>query len=156
MSTVKPIPEGYTAVTAYLSVRGASKAIEFYKKVFGAKELFRMPGPNESIGHAEIQIGDARLMLADEHPAFGNKSPQAYGGTPIGLCLYTESCDQVFAKAVENGAKVVQEPTNQFYGDRSGRIEDPFGFQWTIATHVEDVSPEEMDRRAAAMSSGQK
>lgn len=151
MAKANPIPDGYTAVTPYLSVRGAAQAIDFYKRVFGAEELVRMPMPGGMVGHAELQIGDARIMLADEMPAFGTRSPRAFGGTPIGLCLYTKDCDVVFHRALQNGATQIRPLQDQFYGDRSGTIEDPFGFIWTIGTHIEDVSPEELQRRMASM-----
>jgi PhnB protein len=143
---VKPIPDGYTSVTPYLIVRGAEHAIEFYKKAFGATELFRMKNESGGIGHAELQIGDARIMLADETPE--QKSPQTLGGSPIGLLLYVEDCDTTFKQSVNAGAKTVREPADQFYGDRTGGVRDPFGFLWYIATHVEDVSADEMERRA--------
>jgi len=147
---VKAIPEGYTAVTPYLIVAGASRAIEFYAKAFGARELFRMGAPGEKVGHAELQIGNARIMLADEFPEMGARSPKSIGGTPVSLLLYVDDVDAVVPRAVAAGAKVVREVQDQFYGDRSGNIEDPFGHKWTIATHKEDVSPEEMERRARA------
>ena len=152
---VKPIPEGYHTVTPYLIVHDAAKALDFYKKALGAKEQFRMATPNGKIGHAEIQIGDSHLMLADEHPAMGAKSAKSYGGSPIGICLYVEDVDAWFDRAVTAGATVVRPVKDQFYGDRSGTLTDPFGLQWTIATHKEDVSSEEMRRRAeAAMKEG--
>jgi PhnB protein len=133
-----------------LIVSGATKAIEFYKKAFGATELFRMPQPDGRIGHAEMQIGDSRMMLADEHHEIGAKSPQTIGGSAVSILLYVEDVDRVFNQAVVAGAKVVRPLENQFYGDRMGGITDPFGHAWYIATHVEDVSPEEMQKRAAA------
>ena len=148
---VKPIPEGYHAVTPYLIIKGAADAIDYYKKVFGATELFRMPSPGGRIGHAEIKIGDSAIMLADEVPEMGILSPRSLGGTAVSLLLYTEDVDAVFGRAVSNGAKVLRPIKDQFYGDRSGNLEDPFGHKWTIATHKkEDVTPEEMHRRAAA------
>lgn len=149
-SKVKPIPEGYHTATPYLIVSGAANAIEFYKKAFGATELFRMPQPDGRIGHAEIQIGNSRIMLADEHHEIGAKSPQTIGGSPVSILLYVEDADRVFNQAVVAGAKVVRPLQNQFYGDRMGGITDPFGHAWYIATHVEDVSPEELQKRAAA------
>lgn len=146
-NTVRPIPDGYTTVTPYLVVRGADRAIDFYKKAFGAKELFRMEEKGR-IGHAEIQIGNARIMLADEVPEAGYKSAQTLGGSPVSLLLYVENCDVSFAQAVAAGAKVTREVQNQFYGDRMGGVQDPFGLTWYISTHVEDVSAEELDRRA--------
>lgn len=148
---VKPIPDAYHRVTPYLVVEGAAKAIEFYTKVFGAKEQMRMPAPGGKIGHAELKIGDSVVMLADANPQMGYKSPGALGGSPISLLLYVENADDSVKRAVAAGAKVVRPVENQFYGDRMGGIEDPFGHQWYVATHVEDVSPEEMKRRMAAM-----
>lgn len=147
---VRPIPEGYHTVTPYLIVRGGAKAIDFYKKAFGATELFRMPMPDGRLGHAEIQIGDARVMLADEMPEMKIVGPESLGGTPVGMALYVENCDEVFDRAVGAGAKVERPLQDQFYGDRSGTVIDPFGHKWTVATHKEDVSPEEMNRRMAA------
>ena len=147
---VKAIPDGYHSVTPYLIVKGAARALEFYQKAFGARELMRLPGPEGKLGHAEVQIGDSRVMLADEHPGMGAVSPQALGGSPVGLCIYVEDVDAVFDRAVAAGAKVVRAVQDQFYGDRSGTVEDPFGHKWTVATHKEDVSPEEMQRRMQA------
>jgi PhnB protein len=153
MSSVKPIPEGYRSVTPYLFVRSAALAIDFYKNVFGAKEKMRMPGSDGRIMHAEIEIGDSIVMLADEHPQSGVMSPQTVGGYSVGLHLYVEDVDTVVQKAIQNGAKALRPIKNQFYGDRSGSILDPFGHMWSVATHVEDVSPEEMRKRMnAAMS----
>jgi PhnB protein len=146
---IKPIPEGYHAITPYLIVSGAANAIDFYKRAFGAVELMRMPGPNGKIGHAEIRIGDSAIMLADEHPEMGHRSPQSLGGTAVSLMVYVERVDEVFGRAVAGGAKELQAIKDQFYGDRSGTLQDPFGHTWTVATHVEDVPPEEMGRRAA-------
>jgi PhnB protein len=147
---VKAIPEGYTAVTPYLIVDGAARAIDFYTRAFGARELFRMGAPGDKVGHAELQIGDSRIMLADEFPEMGARSPKSIGGTPVSLLLYVTDVDAVVPRAVAAGAKVVQPIQDKFYGDRSGNIEDPFGHKWTIATHKEDVSPEELERRARA------
>jgi PhnB protein len=144
----KAIPDGYHSVTPYLIVTGAAKAIDFYKRAFGAVELMRMPGPDGKIGHAEIRIGDSAIMLADEHPEMGHRSPQSLGGTAVSLMLYVERVDDVFGRAVAGGAKQLQAIKDQFYGDRSGTLQDPFGHTWTVATHVEDVPPEEMRRRA--------
>jgi PhnB protein len=153
MSNVKPIPEGFHNVTPYLHVRGAAAAIDFYKKVFGATEIMRMPGSNGKIVHAEIRIGDSIVMLADENPPAGIMSPQTVGGYSVGLHVYVENVDAVIQKAVESGAKLLRPIKNQFYGDRSGTLLDPFGHVWSVATHVEDVSPEEMRKRmSAAMS----
>jgi PhnB protein len=152
---VRPIPEGYHTATPYLIVRGAARALEFYKKAFNATELMRMPDPSGKIAHAEIQIGSSRLMLGDEQPEMGAKSPEALGGSPVGLCLYVEDVDALFKQAVAAGGKVERPVKDQFYGDRSGTLRDPFGHQWTISTHKEDVSPEEMNRRMAeAMKQG--
>jgi PhnB protein len=148
---VKPIPDGYHSVTAYLIVQGAAKAIDFYKKAFGATELMRMDGPDGKIGHAEIKVGDSPIMLADEHPEMGYRGPQALGGTPVSLLIYVPDVDSRFQQAVAAGAKVLRPLTDQFYGDRSGTLADPFGHVWTIATHKEDVSMEEMNRRMATM-----
>ena len=147
---VRPVPEGYSTVTPYLIVSGAAAAIDFYTRVFGAQELMRFGGPDGKVGHAELQIGSSRIMLADEHPEAGYRGPQA-GGAGIGLMLYVEDVDVVFKRAIDAGATVHQEIKNQFYGDRSGSLIDPFGHWWNVATHVEDVSPEEMERRMKAM-----
>jgi PhnB protein len=151
MANVKPIPDGYHSVTPYLIIRGAAQAMEFYSKAFGAKEQFKMPGPDGKIGHAEMRIGDSVIMLADENPNMGHKSPATIGGSPISILLYVQDCDAVFNQAVKAGAEVERPLANQFYGDRTGGVKDPFGFSWYIATHVEDVSPEEMERRAKEM-----
>ena len=147
MSPVKPIPEGYHSVTLYLCVKGAAAAIDFYKKAFGAKELLRMPAPGEKIGHAEIQIGDSHVMLADEFPEMGFLSPQSVGGSPVMMHLYVEDVDVTANKAVAAGAKVTRPVADQFYGDRGGQVEDPFGHKWYVSTHKEDVSPEEIEAR---------
>jgi PhnB protein len=151
---VKPIPDGYHALTPYISIKGASDAIAFYKKAFGAEELLRMPMPDGRVGHAELQFGDSRLMLADEMPEVPDaiaKSPHTLGGVTSGLNFYVADVDAVVKRAVDAGAKVRRPLTNQFYGDRSATLEDPFGQLWTVSSHVEDVSPEEMERRMAAM-----
>ena len=147
---VKPIPEGYHTVTPYLIVKDGARAIEFYKKAFGATELLRMADPGGKIGHAEIKIGDSPIMLADEVPEMGYRSPQAYGGSPVSILLYVEDVDALTSQAIAAGAKVERPVKDQFYGDRSGGVTDPFGHVWYIATHKEDVSPEEMRKRAAA------
>lgn len=147
---VKPIPDGYATATPYLIVKGAAAAIEFYKRAFGATEHFRMPEPGGSIGHAEIQIGTSRLMLADEHSEIKAYGPAHYGGSPLSLLLYVEDVDAVVKQAVEAGATIERPVTNMFYGDRTGGIVDPFQHRWYIATHIEDVPPEEMDRRMKA------
>ncbi len=154
MSTpVKPIPEGYHSVTPYLVVQGAAKALDFYQQAFGATELMRMEGPGGIIGHAEIRIGDSPVMLADEHPDMGALSPETVGGSPVSLLIYVDNVDEVFARALAAGATQIRPVQDQFYGDRSGMLKDPFGHTWSMATHVEDVAPEEMDRRMKAMSS---
>ena len=151
---VKPIPEGYGTVTPYLIVDGAARAIEFYKEAFGAEEIFRMESSGGRVGHAEIKIGDSHLMLADEHPEMGARGPRSFGGSPISLVLYVEDVDATVSRAVEAGAKLTRPVANQFYGDRTGGLEDPFGHAWYVATHVEDVSEEEMKKRAAAAHQG--
>ena len=150
---IKPIPAGYHTLTPYINIKGAVEAIEFYKKAFGAKEIGRITMAGGTIAHAEIQIGDSKIMLADESEQWGNKSPQALGGSPVCLCLYVEDVDVVFAQALAAGATVTgeMEVKDQFYGDRSGSLTDPFGHKWTIMTHKEDVSFEEMQKRANAM-----
>jgi PhnB protein len=152
MGNVKPIPEGYHSITPYLFIKGAAAAIEFYKSVFGATERMRMPGPGGRIMHAELKIGDSVVMLSDESPEMGALSPQSIGGTATGLNVYVADVDAVTQKAVELGAQVVRPVKDQFYGDRSGSIIDPFGHLWSVATHVEDVTPEEMQRRMKAIS----
>ena len=149
--SVKPVPDGYHTVTPYLIVKDAAEALNFYQTALGAIERVRMPGPEGKIMHAEIQIGDSMIMLADEFPEMGAVSPQTIGGTPVGLCLYIEDVDGRFQQAVAAGGRIERPLQNQFYGDRSGTIVDPFGHKWTLATHVEDVAPEEMQRRMAAM-----
>jgi PhnB protein len=151
MANVKPIPEGYHSVTPYLVVKGAAKAIDFYKKAFGAKELFRMEGPGGTVAHAELEIGDSRIMLADESPQMGYTGPEPGSRTSVGLMIYVNDVDKTAAQAVAAGIKTEREVQDQFYGDRSGNFVDPFGHRWTIATHKEDVSKEEMDRRMASM-----
>jgi PhnB protein len=148
---VRPIPEGYPTATPYLAVRGAADAIDFYKRAFGATEVMRMPGPGGAVMHAEVRIGNSPVMLADEMPGMRCTGPQTVGGTTVTLHLYVEDVDAVVAKAVEAGAKVIRPVQNMFYGDRTGAVEDPFGHVWHIATHVEDVTPDEMTRRHAAL-----
>ena len=147
---VKPIPDGYHTVTPYLIVHDAAKALDFYKKALGARELFRMAVPDGRVGHAEMQVGNSRFMLADECPEMGAKSATTLGGTPVSVYLYVEDADASFDRAVTAGATVVHPMKDQFYGDRSGTVADPFGLQWHIATHKEDVAPDELHRRAAA------
>ena len=152
MANVKPIPEGYHSVTPYLSIKGAVKALEYYKKAFGAIELFRMEHEGR-IGHAEIKIGDSPIMLADEYPEMGSVSPQTLGGSPVGLMIYVENVDTIFKQAIDAGGVEKKAVQDQFYGDRSGTLTDPFGHVWTVATHVEDLSPEEIEKRVAAHKS---
>jgi PhnB protein len=151
MAEVKPIPDGYPQVTPYLSVQGAADAIDFYTKVLGASERMRMPMPDGGIGHAELQLGNAVIMLSDEAPEMGIRSPKAIGGSPVTLMVYVEDADAVFDRALQEGATSLRAVEHQFYGDRSGQFEDPFGHRWNVATHVEDVPPEEMERRAAQL-----
>jgi PhnB protein len=143
-----PIPQGYHSVTPYLIVKGAARAIEFYKQAFGATELMRMEGPDGSVGHAEIKIGDSPVMLADEYPDMGYRSPQTLGGAGVSLLVYIDNVDDLFRQAIAAGGKELRPVQDQFYGDRTGTLEDPFGHVWSLATHVEDVSPEEMRRRS--------
>jgi PhnB protein len=151
MNQVKPIPDGYHTATPYLIVNGASDALSFYKKAFGATETFRMNGPDGKIGHAEFKIGNSMMMIADENPGMGARSPKTLGGTPVGIMLYVEDVDTVFNRAVSAGAAVERPIQDQFYGDRTGGVIDPFGHKWYIATHKEDVPPAELERRAAAL-----
>lgn len=148
---VKATPDGYHTATPYLILQGAAAALDFYKKVFGATEMVRMAQPDGGIGHAEVRIGDSVVMLADECPEMGYRGPKSVGGSSVNLLLYFEDVDAVVARALAAGAKLTQPVQDKFYGDRSGTIEDPFGHVWVIATHIEDVSPEEMERRVAAM-----
>jgi PhnB protein len=147
-SKAKFIPEGYNTVTPYLIVEGAARALAFYKKAFGAKEVMRFDGPDGKVGHAEIRIGNSPIMLADEFPDMGAKGPQAFGGSPVSLHLYVEDVDGLAKQAVAAGAKLTRPVEDQFYGDRLGSVTDPFGHVWHIATHKEDLSPEEMKKRA--------
>jgi len=149
MAKVKPIPDGHNSVLAYLIVDGAARALDFYKSAFGATELFRHEAPGGKIGHAEVRIGDTVVMLADVHPDFDAHGPAKYGGSPVSLHLYVEDVDKVAQRAVAAGAKVKRPVADQFYGDRLGTLEDPFGHTWHVSTHIEDVSAEELDRRAA-------
>lgn len=154
MANVKAIPDGYPRVTPYLCVDGANAAIEFYTNVFDATERVRMPAPGNMIGHAELQIGDSLIMLADEFPEMDLRSPKSIGGTPVTISVYVEDVDAVFDRAVKAGARALRPVEDRFYGDRSGQFEDPFGHRWDIASHVEDVSPDDMAKRAAAAMSG--
>ena len=151
---VKAKPDGYPTVSAYLAVDGAAAAIDFYKNVFDAKERMRMGGPDGKIGHAELDIGDSVIMLADEFPDMNNLGPKAFGGSPITLGVYVENVDETFAKALKEGAKELRAIQDQFYGDRSGMFEDPFGYKWSVSTHIEDVPPDEMAKRAAEAMGG--
>ncbi|MFZ1131541.1 MAG: VOC family protein [Terriglobales bacterium] len=148
MSDVHFIPKGYNSVTPYLIVKGAARAIDYYKKVFGADELMRMPGPGGRIGHAELKIGDSHVMLADECPEMGHQDPITLGNSPVSMLVYVEDVDATVTRAVADGAKILKPVVDQFYGDRMGFIQDPFGHRWGVATHKEDVSPEEMKERA--------
>lgn len=150
MAKVKPIPDDYPQVMPYLHIKGAAAAIDFYGEVFGAKERMRMAGPDGKVGHCELQLGDSVIMLADEFPEMGAQSPQSVGGTPVTVVVYVDDVDAVFDRAVKGGAKALQPVEDKFYGDRSGEFEDPFGHRWSVASHVEDVAPDEMARRAAA------
>lgn len=150
MAGVKPIPEGYHSVTPYLCCRDAARAIEFYKKAFGATEIMRMAAPDGKVGHAELQIGNSRVMIADEFPEMQFLSPASIGGTPITLHLYVEDVDAVVPRAVGAGAKVTRPVKDEFYGDRAGQVEDPFGHKWHVATHKEDLTMEEIEKRQKA------
>jgi PhnB protein len=154
---VKPIPDGYHTVTPYLIIKHAVRAIDFYKQAFGAKEILRLADPDSGvIGHAEIKIGDSQVMLADEHPTIGFVGPQTLGGSTVNICLYVENVDSLFQRAIHAGAKELRPVQDQFYGDRSGTLQDPFGHIWTLATHIEDLSPEEMQKRFAESMKEQK
>ncbi len=155
MSTnVNPIPEGYHAVTPYLCISGASDAIEFYKKAFDAEELMRIPSPDGSIGHAEIKIGDSHIMLSDENLEMNFHSPKSIGGTPVHIYLYVEYVDRIFGQAVAAGAKELMPLEDQFWGDRTGTLVDPFGHRWYVSTHKEDLTEEEIGARAAELFRG--
>jgi len=147
---VKPIPEGYHTVTPYLTVNDASRAIDFYKRAFGAQETVRMQGPPGKIGHAELKIGDSIVMLADEMPGSGSRSPQSLGGSTVNIFLYVKDVDAAFRQAINAGAKAETQPADMFWGDRYGKLSDPFGHSWSLATHKEDVAPDELQRRAKA------
>ncbi|HEX3251366.1 MAG TPA: VOC family protein [Pyrinomonadaceae bacterium] len=153
MADVKPIPEGYHTLTPYLVIDGAAQAIEYYKKAFGATELFRMEHEGK-IGHAEMKIGDSPFMLADGFAEQGHKDPKVLGGSPVGLMIYVDDVDTIYKQAIDAGGTEVKALQDQFYGDRSGTLTDPFGHVWTVATHKEDVSPEEIDKRLKAMAAG--
>jgi PhnB protein len=149
---VQAVPAGYSGVTAYLIIRNAARALDFYQQAFGATEVLRLPGPNGTIGHAEIRIGEGHVMLADENVDMGHRSPETLGDSPVSLMFYVDDVDARVAQALAAGARVKQPVKDQFYGDRSGSVTDPFGYVWTIATHTEDIAPDEMQRRMAAMS----
>jgi PhnB protein len=154
-SKVKPIPEGYTHAIPYLIVRDASAAIAFYEKAFGGSEIFRIPGPDGKVMHSEIQIGESHLMIADEFTMAGTQSPSTLRGTPVGIFLYVKDVHAVFKKALAAGASQIVPPENMFWGDRFGKVRDPFGHEWQLATHLEDVSPEQMQVRMADAFSSQ-
>jgi PhnB protein len=152
MSNVDPVPDGYPRLSPYLVVDGAAQAIAFYGEVLGATERMRMPGPDGRIGHAELQLGDSVIMLADEYPEMDIRGPKAIGGTPVTLGVYVEDVDATFEAAIAAGAEALRPVEDQFYGDRSGQFVDPFGHRWSVSSHVEDVPPDEMAKRAAEMS----
>ncbi len=154
MSTVKAIPAGHRSVTPYLAIKNAAKALEFYKRAFGATESFRITMPDGRLGHAEIRLGDSLIILSDEFPEYGGKSPETLGGSPVSVHLYVEDVDAFFKRALAAGAKERKSVMDQFYGDRSGQLEDPFGHLWWVATHKEDISPTEMQKRVQAMFAG--
>ena len=154
MAAVQPIPKGYHSVTPHLIVSRASEAIDFYKKAFNAKEVSRFAGPDGHIMHAEVQIGDSRIMLGDEMPEHGGRSPRALGGTPVGLFLYQPGVDKLWKQAINAGGKQVEPLTDQFWGDRSGCIEDPYGHRWWLSEHIEDLSESELEKRAKAAFAG--
>ena len=153
--TAKPIPDGYHTVTPYLIVHQAAEAIDFYKRAFGASELMRLVAPNGVVGHAEVKIGDSPIMLADESPDEGFRGPHSLGGSAVSILLYVEDVDTLFDRAIAAGAKALRPVTDQFYGDRAGTLEDPFGHVWTLATHKEDLSPTEINKRAEAVFQAQ-
>jgi len=150
--TVKPVPDGYHSATPYLIVDGAARAIDYYTRAFGATELMRIPAPGDRIGHAEIKIGDSVIMLADEHPEIQARGPEHYGGSPVSILLYVDDVDALFKRAIAAGGTETRPVANQFYGDRSGSLTDPFGHRWHLSTHVEDVSMGELNRRMAALA----
>jgi PhnB protein len=156
MAKVKPIPEGHNSVSPYLIVAGADRALDFYRKAFGATELFRHAAPDGKIGHAEIKIGDTIVMIADEHPDHDAHGPRKFGGSPVSLHVYVENVDTVWARALAAGGKEKRPLADQFYGDRLGSFEDPFGHTWHVSSHVEDVSMEELTRRAEQAAKQQK
>jgi len=151
---VQPIPDNYPRASAALAVDGAADAIEFYRAVFGATERMRIPAPDGKIGHAELEIGDSLVMVSDEYPEMGYVGPKKIGGTPVTISVYVTDADAAFAEALSRGATPLREVADHFYGDRSGQFEDPWGHRWGVATHIEDVSPEELDRRVKEMFLG--
>jgi PhnB protein len=153
---VKAVPPGYESITPYITVKGAAAAIDFYKKAFGARETMRLPSPDGKVGHAEISIGKAHIMLADEFPDMGNKAPATLGDSPVLLHLYVENVDAAFKRAEKAGAKVVRPLADMFYGDRGGQLEDPFGHKWWLASRIEEVPEKELKRRMKAMEKEQK
>ncbi|MET8876906.1 VOC family protein [Nocardia sp. NPDC004278] len=154
MSDVKPIPDGYPVVSPGLAIDGAAAAIDFYKRIFGASERMRMPGPEGKVAHCELMFGNSLVMVGDPAPDMDFLDPKTVGGTPVNLYVYVQDADAAFAAALAAGAKELTPMTTQFYGDRSGAFEDPWGHRWTVATHVEDVPPDEMDRRMAELFGG--
>ena len=155
MAAVKPIPDDYPRVTPYLAIDGVAEAIDFYTRILGATERFRMPGPDGRVGHAEIAIGDSVIMMADVNPEMDFVDPKKLGNTPVNLVVYVEDVDKTFKAALKAGAKETQAVEDKFYGDRAGQFEDPWGHRWDVMTHKEDVSPEEMQKRVEAFTSGQ-
>jgi PhnB protein len=153
---VKPIPEGHRTVTPYLAIKNAAGALDFYERAFGATVRYKLSMPDGRVGHAEIELGDSVIMLADEFPEYGGKSPEALGGSPVSIHLYVPDVDAFFKRTLAAGARERKRVEDQFYGDRSGQLEDPFGHLWWMATHKEDVAPEEMQKRVRAMFGGQK
>ncbi len=156
MGTVKAIPAGYRTVTPYLTIKNGANALEFYKKAFGATEIYKLMMPDGRLGHAEIRLGDSMIMLGDEFPEYGGKAPETLGGSPVSIYLYVEDVDAFFKRALAAGAKERKPVMDQFYGDRSGQLEDPFGHLWWVATHKEDVAPEEIQKRMQAMFAAKK
>ncbi|MEU0506859.1 VOC family protein [Nocardia sp. NPDC005998] len=154
MSDVKPIPDGYPVVSPGLAIDGAAAAIDFYKRIFGASERMRVPGPEGKVAHCELMFGNSLVMVGDPAPDMDFLDPKTVGGTPVNLYVYVQDADAAFAAALAAGAKELTPMTTQFYGDRSGAFEDPWGHRWTVATHVEDVPPDEMDRRMAELFGG--